>query len=48
MEELLSVEGLVSLATLTFLEIILGIDNSHLRVFSHQPDGVVVGVWPGP
>jgi predicted tellurium resistance membrane protein TerC len=27
MEELLSVEGLVSLATLTFLEIILGIDN---------------------
>ena len=27
MEELLSVEGLVSLATLTFLEIVLGIDN---------------------
>ncbi|HEX6222834.1 MAG TPA: TerC family protein, partial [Chryseolinea sp.] len=27
MDELLTVEGLVSLATLTFLEIILGIDN---------------------
>jgi predicted tellurium resistance membrane protein TerC len=27
MEELLSLEGLVSLATLTFLEIVLGIDN---------------------